>query len=494
MPLLSQGSLSPDRLRAELASRHLKDFIEFTKPDYSFNWHHERMCQKVDDFVNGKIKKLLIFAPPQHGKSEVTTRRAPAYILGKDPRLRLAVISATKELAMAFNRDIQRIIDDKEYHKVFPETYLNKSNVVSNSKSKYVRNATMFETVPYKGSVRTVGIKGQLTGFPVDVAIFDDLYKDRSDALSRKHQQNVRNFWDYVLIPRLHNDSKIMGTFTRWSEDDLGGFLMETDTGWTVVSLPAIKDKEDPADPRKMGEALWPERHSLERLLDIKKKSPITFVSLYQQRPQAPNEVKVFRYHLIDEIPKHIPVGRYYYGVDFGYSNDPTCILQMADEIKGGLQYVYLNEVVYKTRMLNEDIKKSLVDRKINLLSPFYADRDPKDIAELRRLGINFIGARKGDVAVSIADAQDGVMDFVEGFDANGKPTGKREFKETRIFITKGSYSTIRDFDNFQWETFNGTPINVPVKKNKHAPDAFRYGRVTKTKGVQGGSSATAYD
>lgn len=494
MPLLSQGSLSPDRLRAELASRHLKEFIEFTKPDYSWSWHHALMCEEVDNFVNGKTKKLLIFAPPQHGKSEITTRRAPAYILGKDPRLRLAVVSATKELAMAFNRDIQRIIDDKEYHKIFPNTVLNKSNVVSNSKSKYVRNATMFETVPYKGSVRTVGIKGQLTGFPVDVAIFDDLYKDRSDALSRKHQQNVRNFWDFVLIPRLHNDSKIMGTFTRWSEDDLGGFLMETDTGWRVVSLPAIKDMEDPNDPRKMGEALWPERHSLERLLDIKKKSPITFVSLYQQRPQAPNEVKIYRYHLIDEIPKTIPKSSYYYGVDFGFSNDPTCILEMADEIKGGKLYVYLNEVIYKTHMLNKDIKKALVDRKINLMARFYADRDPKDIQELRVLGINFLPARKGELAGSIADAQDGVMDFDEEKDANGKPTGKRVFKETRIFITKGSLNTQKDFDNHQWETFNGKPINVPIKKNKHAPDAFRYGKVTKTKGVQGGNSATAYD
>lgn len=257
---------------------------------------------------------------------------------------------------------------------------------------------------------------------------------------------------------------------------------MEQDNGWTVLSLPAIKDQENAEDPRQIGEALWPEKHSLERLLDIKKKSPIVFVSLYQQRPQAPNEIKIFRYHLIDDLPKHLTA--YRYGVDFGYSNDPTVILQIVYEKKGNKRYVYMNEVLYKAKMTNGKIKEHLKARGIKLTHPFYADRDPKDIDELRLLGINFIGARKGNVSASIEKAQDGTMDFDE--------TGK--FVETRIYITKSSHNTIRDFDNYQWEIFNGKPINVPVDGNDHAPDAFRYGYVTAIVGVQGGGTATAYD
>ena len=116
----SLQQLSRKSLEAELAKRHLEDFISYTKPDYTFNWHHRRMCEAVDRFIKGEIKKLLIFAPPQHGKSEVTTRRAPAFILGRNPALRLAIISYSKELAMAFNRDIQRIIDDYSYKDIFP--------------------------------------------------------------------------------------------------------------------------------------------------------------------------------------------------------------------------------------------------------------------------------------------------------------------------------------------------------------------------------------
>jgi hypothetical protein len=470
----------PLQVNSELARRKLKHFISFTKKDYTFNWHHEMMCDYVDQFTAGKIKKLLIFAPPQHGKSEITTRRAPAYMLGRNPRLRIAVISYAKELAMSFNRDIQRIIDDHDYKAVFPDTVLPRSNVVTSSKSGYLRNNTMFETVPYKGSVRTVGVEGSLTGFPVDVAIFDDLYKNRDEALSSKRQNLIRSFWDSVLIPRLHNDSQILGTFTRWSEHDLGCFLMENDTGWTVLSLPAIKDQEDPQDPRPIGAALWPQKHSLERLRDIEKKSPIVFLSMYQQKPQAPNEIKIYRYNLIDEMPKHL-VKRY--GVDFGFTNDPTAIGEVAWETIGYKKYIYLNEVLYKTKMTNGLIKDHLVARNVPLFAPFYADRDPKDIAELKLLGINFIPAIKGKVTEGIDYVKDGLIDY----DKDGN------LVETRLFITKHSHNFIRDFDNYQWEVFNGKPINVPVEGNDHAPDLLRYCYKSATQGVQSQGGAKAF-
>lgn len=477
----SLAQLNPQILKAELARRHLSDFIALTKPDYHFNWHHQYICDTVDKFAKGEIKKLLIFAPPQHGKSEITTRRLPAFLLGRNPALRTAVISYSKELAMSFNRDIQRIIDDYSYKAIFPDTILNRSNVVANSRQGYIRNNTMFETVPHKGSVRTVGLEGSLTGFPVDIAIFDDLYKSREEALSLKHQSNVRSFWDSVLIPRLHNNSQILGTFTRWSENDLGGFLLSQDSGWTVISLPAIKEQEDPADPRRIGEALWPEKHSIERLNDIKKKNIIVFNSLYQQKPQAPNEIKIFRYKLIDKMPTNLP---FRYGVDLGFTNDPTVILQMCWEKKGGKTHIYVNEVLYKTKMTNGPIKKHLQDLKIPLTAPYYVDNDPKDIQEMRLIGINAIKAYKPHVVNAI----ESIHDHTHTFDKDGNVT------DTTIYITKDSHNVKNDFDNYQWMVFNGKPINVPVENGRdHAPDAFRYGFLTPMSGPQSSGSAGAW-
>lgn len=455
----SLQQLNLGELEAELARRHLADFVRYTKKDYQFNWHHETICNAVDKFARGEIKKLLIFAPPQHGKSELTTRRLPAYLLGKNPALKIAIVSYAKDLAMGFNRDIQRIIDDHSYKAIFPNTVLNRSNVVTNVKSGYLRNNTMFETVPYKGSVRTVGVEGTLTGFPVDIAIFDDLYKSRDDAMSKKRQSTVRSFYDSVLIPRLHNDSQILGTFTRWSEDDIAGYLLSVDTDWTVIVLPAIKEKEMPGDPRKIGEALWPEKHSLERLLDIKKKNIIVFNSLYQQKPKAPDEILIYKYNEIAAMPTHLS---FRYGVDFGYQNDPTVVLQMCWEKKGSKMNIYLNEILYKTKMTNGPIIQHLKDRKIPLSAPYYCDRDPKDIDELKLLGLNAIPADKGKG--SVLSGINTMQDAVHVMDDRGE-----KIKSTHLYITSHSHNVKRDFDNYQWEVFNGKPINVPVEGNDHA-------------------------
>jgi predicted phage terminase large subunit-like protein len=74
---------------------------------------------------------------------------------------------------------------------------------------------------------------------------------------------------------------------TRWHEDDLAGrLLVQEGDKWTVVSIPAIKETDSmSADPRKTGDALWAERHSLERLREVEQRSPRTFAALYQQRP-----------------------------------------------------------------------------------------------------------------------------------------------------------------------------------------------------------------
>src|SRR6185295_19977297 len=86
----SLQQVSLQNLKAELARRHLRDFIAYTKQDYIFSWHHEEICRVCDLFAQGLIKKLLIFAPPQHGKSEISTRRLPAYLLGRNPSRKIA--------------------------------------------------------------------------------------------------------------------------------------------------------------------------------------------------------------------------------------------------------------------------------------------------------------------------------------------------------------------------------------------------------------------
>ncbi len=282
--------------------------------------------------------------PPQHGKSELVSRRFPSWMLGKNSNRRIIGASYSADLSSSFNRDVQRIIDTPEYINVFPETYLNESNVRSVASGSYLRNSDVFELVDKSGSYKSVGVGGSLTGSPCDIGIIDDPIKDAMMAYSQRSRDNIWDWYVNVFKTRMHNNSQILLTMTRWHEDDLAGRILEaakkTGEQWTVLVLPAIKETDDNLeDIRKIGEALWPERHSLERLLVAKKESLQTFTSLYQQRP-APEEGGIIKKNWfgtfdLDELitkskNKQIPLV-WNYTIDGAYtsdeSNDQSAIL-----------------------------------------------------------------------------------------------------------------------------------------------------------------------
>lgn len=285
-------------LQERLTRKSRQSLLHFTMSTMStfepaqFQIHYYNALTK---FAHGEIKKMMVFMPPQHGKSEGSTRRLPAFILGDDPDKRVAVVSYNTVKARKFNREIQRVIDSEEYNKIFPDTLLNASNVTTIS-GGWLRNMDECEIVNHRGGFKTVGVGGALTGEPVDVLIMDDLYKDAMSAWSPIVRQSVSDWYDTVAETRLHNDSQQLIVFTRWHEDDLAGKLIaeqgEFDpvtnpNGWVIIVYRAIKvGAPTEYDARDDGEPLWAERHSLEKLLSIRARNPQVFESLYQQDPK----------------------------------------------------------------------------------------------------------------------------------------------------------------------------------------------------------------
>ena len=208
-----------ERLFRESRSNLLR-FTLATMPTFRPADFHRRYYECLTKFATGDIKKLMVFMPPQHGKSEGSTRRLPAFLLGQDPDKRLAIVSYNAPKARKFNREIQRIIDTPEYHAIFPETCLNASNVTTIAGS-WLRNADECEIVGHRGGFKTVGVGGALTGEPVDILIMDDIYKDAKTAWSPIVRESVSDWYDTVAETRLHNDSQQLIVFTRWHEDDL---------------------------------------------------------------------------------------------------------------------------------------------------------------------------------------------------------------------------------------------------------------------------------
>jgi predicted phage terminase large subunit-like protein len=266
----------------ELAKRDLYEFNMATMPNFKPNWFHEKYYEVLTKFANGEINKLMVFVPPQHGKSQGSTRALPAYMQGINPNLKIAIVSYSAAKSKKFNREIQRIIDDPVYNQIFPETKL------ANGSDNYARTTEEFEIVDKDGSVRTVGVGGPLTGEPVDILILDDIYKDQMSAWNENRRETIQDWYNTVADSRLHNDSRVLIVFTRWHEKDLAGYLLDRENDWVVFTYPALKvGPPTEYDPRKEGEALWPERHNAEKLNKTKKRDKHVFDALYQGDPKA---------------------------------------------------------------------------------------------------------------------------------------------------------------------------------------------------------------
>lgn len=273
----------------------LLKFTTATMPTFDPAPFHKRYYKVLGDFADKRIKKLMVFMPPQHGKSEGSTRRLPSFILGRFPDTKLAVVSYSAPKARKFNREIQRIVDSPEFIEIFPETRLNSKNIATVAGS-WLRNADECEIVGHRGGFKTVGVGGPLTGEPVDCLIMDDIYKDAKTAWSPVVRAAIEDWYDTVAETRLHNDSQQLIVFTRWHEQDLAGRLLEQQgiydpitnpRGWVVVVYQAIKTGTPTEyDPRDEGTALWPERHNLEKLSAVRERNPHVFASLYQQEPK----------------------------------------------------------------------------------------------------------------------------------------------------------------------------------------------------------------
>ena len=332
----------------------LLSFTRHTLPSFAPAPFHFAYYEVLTRFAIGEIKKLMITMPPQHGKSEGATRRLPAFVLGQDPDKRIAIVSYNAIKARKFNRELQRIMDDDRYYELFPQTLLagQASYQEQGRRSRnYARNSDECEIVGYQGSFKTIGVGGSLTGEPVDMLIMDDLYKDASSAWSPVIRQNVADWYDTVASTRLHNDSQQLLVFTRWHMEDLAGRLLEQEgvydpienpQGWLLVSFPAIQNRPpSEQDPRAEGEPLWPERHSLSKLLEIKGRSPTVFESLYQQNPQPSQGLMYEEFTCYTDLPSRSYSVAYIDAADSGA--DYLCALFYKEAEDGN----YITDVLY---------------------------------------------------------------------------------------------------------------------------------------------------
>lgn len=263
-------------------------------PTFQQGWFNRIIAAELQQFyfdvMAGKQPRLIIQAPPRSGKSELFSRRFPAWAFGQNPNLQMIAASYSADLSSRMNRDVQRIIDSEEYAGVFPETSFSSNTSASINSQKNIRNSEIFEIAGYSGSYRSAGVGGGITGMGADIAIIDDPVKDAKEANSQTYRDSVWDWYTSTFYTRLSPKSGILLGMTRWHEDDLAGRLLaDMKNGgdqWRVVSFPAIAEEDE--QYRKEGDALHPERYDLTHLTKIKKAvGTQTWNALYQQRPSS---------------------------------------------------------------------------------------------------------------------------------------------------------------------------------------------------------------
>ncbi|DBA34924.1 TPA_asm: terminase large subunit [Caudoviricetes sp. vir524] len=303
-----------EMLRRRSARAGLLEFTRYTKPDYQTNWHHDALCRYLDRFVSGEIKRLMVFMPPRHGKSELVSRRLPAYIFGRDPDTSIISCSYGADLASRMNRDVQRIIESPTYRKLFPDTTLFGTNVRTVADGSYLRNSDIFEIVGHTGVYRSAGVGGGITGMGCVYGIIDDPLKNREEASSRTIRETIWEWYTSTFYTRLEKDAQILITMTRWHEGDLAGKVLElaeSEGGekWTIVNFPAVAETPSEDDPRHVGDPLWPEKYDTRRLEAIRTTlGSYQWSALYQQRP-TPQEGGMFKrqwFTIIDQAPRDL--------------------------------------------------------------------------------------------------------------------------------------------------------------------------------------------
>lgn len=304
-------------VKQEQASRTMANFALYTDPKYQMNWHHRLLCQYLDDFIAKKRTRIMVFMPPRHGKSELVSRKLPAFLLGKNPDCEIIASSYSADLAQKMNRDVQRIIDSENYREVFPKTQLYGKNIRSVANGSYLRNSDIFEIVGHRGSYRGAGVGGGITGMGGDYIIIDDPIKNKEEAKSHTKRENLWDWYTSTLYTRLEGNGSLLITLTRWHEDDLAGKLLDQmkrdkiADQWDILMLPALCEEEyqHPQDPRLHGETLWPSKYNKNELATIRANVGLyDWTAMYQQRPQ-PADGTIFQREWFSKRYRVLPSG-----------------------------------------------------------------------------------------------------------------------------------------------------------------------------------------
>ena len=257
--------------RNEACQENFLHFVRRMWPDFITGRHHKIIAEKLERVAKGELKRLIINMAPRHTKSEFASFLFPAWMMGRNPSMKIIQATHTTELAVNFGRKTKNLIDNEEYKEVFPDVKL-----AADSKA-----SGRWDTSS-GGMYYAVGVGSNLAGRGGDLVVIDDPHSEQT-AMSAKGFDDAWDWYTGGPRQRLQPGGSIVLVQTRWSEKDMTGQLIRAMAKdpladqWEIVELPAIFED---------GKPCWPEFWSLEDLTAVRASIPPSkWNAQYQQNP-----------------------------------------------------------------------------------------------------------------------------------------------------------------------------------------------------------------
>jgi predicted phage terminase large subunit-like protein len=266
-----------------------------TDANYQYPPHLALIDDAIVEAIAGDAPpRIIVEAPPRHGKSWLCSKWLPAWFVGTFPTKRVLFGAYEADFAAQWGARGRRILEELG-GPIFG------IGVDDESRARYrwdvkqswqPGDADAFDWMSGDGGgMMTAGVGGPFTGKGGDLIIIDDPVKNREEAESERYREKIWEWWQSAIYTRLEPGAVAIVIMARWHHDDLAGRLLQAaaDGGeeWTRIRLPALAEENDVLG-RKPGEALWPERYDEEDFARMRQPGGVgsyAFEGLYQCNP-----------------------------------------------------------------------------------------------------------------------------------------------------------------------------------------------------------------
>lgn len=292
----------------EKAAHDLLTYTKLTYPAYREDHFHEHLAAEITKLVmdakHGKATKLMVFAPPQHGKSELVSTRTPGFWLANNQDLPVGLVSYAASLAYRNSRQARDVLATQQFFDIFRDM-----------RDPLNWRQNDWHLLNRKGYCLAVGVGGAITGHGFGLGIVDDPVENWAAAQSETLRESIWAWWNGTFTTRLWQNASLLFIMTRWNEDDLAARILanegrvEEGGAWKVLSYPALSLGEGDILNRPLGEPLAPSRYGKEYLEDLREKlGEYVWNAEYQQNPTPPkgSMFKVGRIEIVNAVPAEI--------------------------------------------------------------------------------------------------------------------------------------------------------------------------------------------